>query len=120
MGNSTGNGYESEKQKDWIKVVTSSKTNIQFANIIFTPGEAFLERYVARLPKNYRLTSEGISLMEETAEELLYTQSPAGATRAKRCHIYEIAKRYTAVAATYEADPSEYVVLPKKKQKQLC
>jgi hypothetical protein len=70
MGYRTGNGYESEKQKDWIKVVTSSKINIQFANIIFTPGEPFLERYVARLPKNYRLTSEGISLMEETVSTI--------------------------------------------------
>jgi hypothetical protein len=91
----------------------------RFANIGLPLSQPFLEQYVARLPKNYRLTKEGIRIMEETGAQLVFNQSPAGATRSKRREINEIAKRYTAVGATFENDPSEYLVLRKKKGNQL-
>jgi hypothetical protein len=109
---------ETEMGRVLTEAERSRERNKIIANIGLPLSQPFLEQYVARLPKNYRLPKEGIRIMDEAGAQLLVNQSPTRATRSKRREINEIAKRYTAVGATFEDAPSQYLVQRRKKGKQ--
>jgi hypothetical protein len=115
----SGEGSEMGMALIEVERSRSEERKESFKNIGLPLSQPFLEGYVKRLPKNYRLTKEGERIMEETGAQLIFNQSPAGATRSKRKEIKEIAKRYAAVGATFEDDPSKYLVLRKGKRRQL-
>ena len=72
------------------------------------------------LPKDYQLTKKGLQVIDEFVEHLLFTESPANATRSKRQIFNEIAKKTTAALAIHSDDPSQLLILPSyyKKRKQ--